>query len=69
MSDLSRRQLMELLTEKEQCQVKMIKALYIAMHKTAVKEYGETIALKALRDATQQAIGRSVAEKVNRSLK
>jgi hypothetical protein len=60
---------MELLTDEEQAQVREIKTIHLATYKLSKTLYGETIALKALRDANQQAIGEATAEKVNSSLK
>jgi hypothetical protein len=56
---------MNLLTEDEQAQVQTCKDSITIVYEVFKERHGETIALKALRDATQQAIGRSVAEKVN----
>jgi hypothetical protein len=55
---------MNLLTEDEQAQVQTCKDSITIVYEVFKERHGETIALKALRDASQQAIGRSVEDKI-----
>jgi hypothetical protein len=55
---------MDLLTDEQQEKVRQIRECHVAFYKATETIFGQTIALKALRDATQQAIGRSVEDKI-----
>ncbi len=56
---------MNLLTDEEQQQVRTCKESIITVYEVFKERHGEPIALKALRDANQQAIGESVERQVN----